>query len=119
MGTTIIRGPADQHVTSVRRPDDFDAFWAEILEESRDTRLNPSMAASPLRSTDEVETFEIHYDSIGGVRIAGWYCRPRESYIPGPYPALLLVPGYISEPTVPKSWAKLGYAARANGVVHA
>ena len=110
MGTTV-RGPADRHVTSVRRPADFDAFWAANLEESRTTPLNPAMEPVPLRSTDEVETFEIHYDSIGGVRIAGWYCRPRESYIPGPYPALMLVPGYISEPAVPKNWAKLGYAA--------
>src|SRR5688500_16095537 len=65
----------------------------------------------PLRSNDKVETYEIHYDSIDGVRIAGWYCRPAEAYVPPPYPALLLVPGYISEPTLPKSWAKLGYAA--------
>ena len=27
------------------------------------------------------------------------------------YPALLIVPGYVSEPTLPKSWAKMGYAA--------
>lgn len=111
MSTSIVRRPADQHQTSVHRPVDFDAFWREILEESADTPLNPSMVAVPLRSTDEVETFEIHYDSIGGVRIAGWYSRPRESFIPAPYPALLIVPGYISEPTIPRSWAKLGFAA--------
>lgn len=35
---------------------------------------------------------------------------PRSHYIPPPYPALLIVPGYISEPTLPKSWAKMGYA---------
>jgi cephalosporin-C deacetylase len=111
MSTSIVRRPADQHQTSVHRPVDFDAFWQEILEESAKTPLNPSMNPVPLRSTDEVETFEIHYDSIDGVRVAGWYCRPRESFIPGPYPALLIVPGYISEPTVPRSWAKLGFAA--------
>jgi cephalosporin-C deacetylase len=49
--------------------------------------------------------------SLDNVEIAGWYCRPRASYIPPPYPALLLVPGYISEPTLPKSWAQAGYAA--------
>ncbi len=31
--------------------------------------------------------------------------------MPPPYPALLIVPGYISEPTLPKSWARMGYAA--------
>jgi cephalosporin-C deacetylase len=108
---SIVRRRADQHQTSVHRPVDFDAFWQGILEESAKTPLNPSMSPVPLRSTNEVETFEIHYDSIDGVRVAGWYCRPRDSFIPGPYPALLIVPGYISEPTVPRSWAKLGFAA--------
>jgi len=111
MAETSVRGPADQFATSVRKAADFDKFWSEVLAESAATPLNPEATPVPLRSTDEVETFEIHYDSIGGVRIAGWYCRPSESYIPGPYPALLIVPGYVSEPTLPKSWAKLGYAA--------
>ncbi|MBX3071429.1 MAG: acetylxylan esterase [Thermomicrobiales bacterium] len=92
-------------------PDDFDAFWDELLARAAATPLNPTLEPIPLRSSDQVETFEIHYDSLDGVRIAGWYCRPRASYIPPPYPALLQVPGYISEPTLPKSWAKLGYAA--------
>src|SRR4029079_16076986 len=47
----------------------------------------------------------------GDVRIAGWYCRPRESFIAGQYPGLSIVPGYVSEPTLPKSWARMGYAA--------
>jgi cephalosporin-C deacetylase len=45
------------------------------------------------------------------VRIAAWYCRPKPEYLEPPYPGLAIVPGYISEPTLPKSWAKLGYAA--------
>jgi cephalosporin-C deacetylase len=64
-----------------------------------------------MRSNDQVETFEIHYTSLDGLRIAGWYCHPRESAQAPPYPALLIVPGYISEPTLPKQWAKAGYAA--------
>ena len=111
MGTAFVRGPASEHVTNVRKPADFDQFWADAMAESAALPLNAELTPVPLRSTDEVETFEIHYDSIGGVRIAGWYCRPRESYLAGPCPALLRVPGYISEPAVPKSWAKLGYAA--------
>lgn len=105
------RQPPDQYEVTVERPDDFDAFWADIHERLGRIPLNPRMSPDPMRSTDEVEVFEIHYMSLDGVEIAGWYCRPREDFIPPPYPALLLVPGYISEPTLPKSWAKLGYAA--------
>jgi cephalosporin-C deacetylase len=81
------------------------------MDEARDIPLRPAMTHIPLRSTPEVDVYEIHYDSLDGLRIAGWYCVPKESYLPPPYPALLLVPGYISEPTLPKSWAKMGYAA--------
>lgn len=107
----IPRLPADRHVTSVVRPGDFDAFWAEIMAEAAALPLNASAAPVPLRSTPEVEVFEIGYDSLDGVRVAGWYCAPNAEVVAPPYPGLLIVPGYISEPTLPKSWAKLGYAA--------
>jgi len=109
--TATSRGKAADHVTSVVRPDDFDAFWSDLLAKAVNVPLNPSVEHIPLRSNHQVDTYEIHYDSIDGVRIAGWYCRPTERYVQPPYPAMLLVPGYISEPAVPKSWAKMGYAA--------
>ena len=96
--------------SSVERPSDFDEFWAAILAETAGIPLNPSMEHVPLRSTDEVDVFEIHYDSLDRLRVAGWYCVPKDTYLKPPYPALLIVPGYISEPTLPKSWAKKGYA---------
>lgn len=105
------RKPAAEYGTSTTRPADFDRFWDELLAEAAAIPLNPSLTHLPLRSTPEVEVYEIGYDSLDGVRIAGWYCVPQASFLPPPYPALLIVPGYISEPTLPKSWAKLGYAA--------
>jgi cephalosporin-C deacetylase len=101
----------EAYVSSVVRPADFDAFWADILAEARRIPLNPSAEYVPLRSTADVEVYDIRYDSLDGVRIAGWYCVPKAAIAPPRYPGLLLVPGYISEPTLPKAWAKLGYAA--------
>jgi cephalosporin-C deacetylase len=109
--TQRTRRPAEQSGTSVVRPPDFDAFWAAIMAEANAIPLNPTMEHVPLRSTDEVDVYEIGYDSLEGLRIAGWYCVPKAAYIPPPYPGLLIVPDYVSEPTLPKSWAKLGYAA--------
>jgi cephalosporin-C deacetylase len=106
-----VRKPAVRHETSVVRPPDFEEFWRETMAEVDQIPLNASISRVPMRSTPEVDVFEIHYDSLYGLRIAGWYCRPTESYVPPPYPGLLIVPGYISEPTLPKSWAKMGYAA--------
>lgn len=105
------RGRPDQFQTSVHKPADFEAFWEAVETELAAIPLDAEFTPVPMRSTPEVEVFEVHYTSLDGVRIAGWYCRPREDYIAGPYPGLAIVPGYVSEPTLPKSWAKLGYAA--------
>ena len=104
------RKPPEEYQVNVERPTDFDQFWAKIMDEVKSIPLNPSMEYLEMRSDDEVDVYEIHYDSLNNLRIAGWYARPKESYIKPPYPGLLFVPGYISEPLLPKSWARLGYA---------
>jgi cephalosporin-C deacetylase len=108
--TVAARGLPQDHITSVTKPDDFDEFWDGILAALDAIPADVELTPLPMRSTPEVECFEIHYTSLDRVRIAGWYCRPRASVVPGPYPGLSIVPGYVSEPTFPKSWAKLGYA---------
>jgi cephalosporin-C deacetylase len=97
-----------EFVSQVVRPADFDAFWDEILARAARLPLNVGLEPLPLRSTPEVEVFQVFYDSLDGVRVAGWYSRPRHR--PGPLPALLFVPGYISDPPLQKGWAKEGYA---------
>ncbi|GIV77311.1 acetylxylan esterase [Litorilinea aerophila] len=94
--------------TRVVKPADFDAFWEEVLAQAARIPLNPIMKPVPLRSTPEVEVFEVYYDSLDGVRVAGWYCLPRERT--EPLPAMVYYPGYISEPTLPKAQARQGYA---------
>src|SRR3954451_17182830 len=102
-----MRDAARHHPTSTVRPADFDQFWVEVMGAAARIPLNPTMQAVALRSTAEVEVFRIGYDSLDGVRVGAWYCVPRAD---PPHPGLLIVPGYVSEPTLPKSWAKLGYA---------
>jgi cephalosporin-C deacetylase len=106
-----LRKPPETFGTSTTRPDDFDAFWTAIMAEADTIPLNPTLERVAMRSTPEVDVFEIGYDSLDGIRVAGWYCVPTERHLPPPYPGLLIVPGYVSEPTLPKSWAALGYAA--------
>lgn len=105
------RGRPDLFEDSVTKPEDFDAFWAQVQAELDAIPLDAHLRPVPERSTPEVEVFEVHYDSLQGVRIAGWYCRPAADHLPGPYPGLAVLPGYVSEPTLPKSWARQGYAA--------
>ena len=96
---------------SVARPADFDSYWSAVLSEVAAVPLDPTLRHLRERSTAEVDVYEIHYSSLDNLRIAGWYCVPRPEHIEPPYPALILGPGYISEPALPKEWARLGYAA--------
>jgi len=100
---------AEEHGTTTIRPTDFDQFWNGNLRQAAGIPLNPSVEPIPLRSTDEVEVFEVKYDSLDNVRIACWYCLPRERR--GKLPAVIHVPGYVSEPMMPKATARKGYAA--------
>lgn len=54
---------------------------------------------------------DVRYTSYQGLRVAAWYTTPRHGT--APYPALVTIPGYISEPDVPRRWSELGYAALA------
>lgn len=94
--------------TAVTKPADFDAFWDDIMTQAAAIPLNAEVTPVPLRSTSAVEVFEVHYDSLDNVRVAGWYCVPRVR--PEPLPAMVFYPGYISEPGLPKAYALRGYA---------
>ena len=113
----------ESHKSAATKPEDFDAFWSGTLAETEKLPLDVSLELLPMRSTPEVEVFEAHYSSYGGLRIAGWYARPRHPV--GPLPGLLHVPGYAGEPFFPSPLAADGYAVfsaaprgklRSNGV---
>jgi cephalosporin-C deacetylase len=118
----LTNGP-ESFVSSVVKPDDFDAFWDETMAATESVPLEPRLEPVEMRSTDDVEVFEGHYRSYDGLEIACWYARPRGAS--GPLPAVLAVPGYVGEPTMPTDLAAQGYAAisaaprgklRSNGV---
>jgi cephalosporin-C deacetylase len=105
----MARITAEDYGTTTTRPGDFDEFWADNLARAARIPLNASVEAIPLRSTEDVEVYEVKYDSLDHVRIACWYCLPRERR--GKLPAVIHVPGYVSEPMMPKATARKGYAA--------
>ena len=96
------------YATKLRKPKDFDEFWSEVLEHPAEVPLAPKTTLDPLRTTQDVEVYQVAYDSIDSVRVAGWYCLPKGAL--GRLPAILSVPGYISDPPIPVDWARRGYA---------
>ena len=105
----MARAAPKNYVSRVRKPEDFDEFWEDVLAQAARVRLSPRIAPDPLRTTDEVEVFQVTYDSLDNVRVFGWYARPRGAT--ERLPGLLYVPGYQSDPPLPIRWARLGYAA--------
>ena len=96
-------------VSEAAPPADFRPFWEEVFAELSGVPLEPELSPVLLRSTPEVDVYEVHYLSLGAVRIAGWYCVPAQGS--GPFPALVEFPGYKGEPKLPRNWARRGVAA--------
>ena len=99
---------AHRYVSKVEKPRDIDQFWENVLEEVSTIPLEPELVHDPLRSSEDVDVYQVFYNSLDWVRIAGWYSLPKERQ--GLLPGLLYVPGYNMEPPVPKDWARKGYA---------
>lgn len=96
-----------QFRSSVKRPAGFDRFWKETIAATDKVPPRAAFDHVPMRSTEQVDVYDVRYDSYDGLRIAAWYCAPRGK---GPFPGILFVPGYVSEPMLPKSLAAQGYA---------
>jgi cephalosporin-C deacetylase len=99
----------ERYVTKVRKPADFDQYWEGVLHQAAEIPLDLDVRHEPLRSTEDIDVYEVFYTSLDSVRIAGWYAKPKESR--GLLPAILTGPGYVGEPSIPKEWARRGYAA--------
>src|SRR5919108_1767872 len=95
--------------SKVNKPADFDAFWEGVLRQAETIPLGPEMMPEPLRTSDDIEVFQVFYNSLDQVRIAAWYCRPTRRA--ERTPAILFLPGYQMDPPIPKEWAHKGYIA--------
>jgi cephalosporin-C deacetylase len=93
----------------VHRPADFDAFWDGVQQQAAAMPLDLEIVPDPLRTSADIEVFQVFYTSIDDVRIAAWYCRPARRA--ARTPALLFLPGYQMDPPIPKEWARKGYIA--------
>ena len=96
-------------VTQVTCPEDFDEFWGGVLSGLADMPLDASVNHDPLRSNDAANVFQVTYRSQDDLEIFAWYAVPARG--DGPFPAVLVLPGYKSEPALRRDWAGKGVAA--------
>lgn len=123
----------DNIVSYVTKPDDFDEFWEKSYKKIDGVDLNPefgevytfkgtqidnynvSEAAIPCNYDeegvlyDEVIAYKVSFTSANGMRIHGWFARPKKE---GKYPGMMVYPGggYHSR-SMPLEHARHGYAA--------
>jgi cephalosporin-C deacetylase len=95
--------------SKVTKPTDFEAFWQGVWRQVEAIPLAPELVPDPLRTSDDIEVFQVFYDSLDQVRIGAWYCRPTHRAERSP--AILFLPGYQMDPPIPKEWARKGYLA--------
>lgn len=86
------------------RPDDFDSFWDEALEEMR--AIDPQVELRPARPlAPYAECFDLFFTGVGGSRVHAKYLRPTGRV--QPHPAVLQFHGYAGSSG---NWVdKLGY----------
>ena len=92
---TMVLGYRPEEVETVlTRGPDFDQFWKQTLEELHAVEPQIELTHKPEKTTATHDVYEVAMRSLGGVRVRGWYERPKAQR---PHPALLRVPGYSQD----------------------
>lgn len=75
---------------TAKMPDDFDAFWEAGKKELAKIPIDAKLERSEKQSTSKIDCYKISLANVGGKRVHGWLSVPKG---PGPFPAVLTVPG--------------------------
>ena len=100
--------PDPNYTCKVEKPEDFDLYWEEVIKTLEKIDIGISCVLDELRSTKDILVYEVYFNSLDNIRVSGWYAVPANHS--GNLPGLLLVPGYQSDPPIPREWARKGYA---------
>ena len=73
------------------KQNDFDKFWSNTLQSLAEVDPEFILTRKTKLDSDTHEVYEVKMLSLGGVRVAGWYEKPKAV---GTFPSLLRVPGY-------------------------
>ncbi|MDG5806014.1 acetylxylan esterase [Streptomyces ossamyceticus] len=91
-------------------PEDFDAFWAKTLQESREHDLDARFEPVDTHLTT-VDVYDVSFAGFGGHRVKGWLVLPAGAT--APLPTVVEFIGYGGGRDLPHThllWASAGYA---------
>lgn len=100
------------YLPAVAEPDDFDAFWARTLSESRALAQAPRLTRVPSPLT-LVEVYDLEFSGYGGDRVRGWYILPAGAT--EALPTVVEYNGYGGGRGLPHE--RIGWAASGYGYV--
>lgn len=96
--------------TTQTEPDDFDAFWADTIAQTRSFPLDLAVTPHSTHLT-QIEVFDVTFRGFAGTPIHAWLRRP--SGVSGPLPGLVQFFGYGNgrgHALRDLRWAAAGYA---------
>jgi len=91
------------------KPSDIDRFWEDTVRELGDTNLDPVLEINPTLSGREFTTYNVSLQGYQNKRIRGWYSTPNDIPVGSNGPAILAVPGYQGNKTIPIDLIMSGY----------
>lgn len=100
----------ERYVPDVAEPDDFDAFWAASIAESRAAGAEPELSVVDSALTG-IEVRDVVFSGYAGDPVRGWLLLPRRAE--GPLPAIVEFAGYGGGRGLPHerlAWVTAGYA---------
>ena len=77
----------------IERPEGFEAYWADALDELGATDPAPEIEPAPIRDTEYASMYTVRLTGIGPYRLFAYLSIPAGE---GPFPAIYYVPGYAS-----------------------
>ena len=72
---------------------DFEVFWQKVCHQLESVSIAPEEEIIPIRSTEFCDCYTVKFTGIGPYRLFGYLSIPHGQ---GPFPTLLLGPGYHS-----------------------
>ncbi|MEV7111546.1 acetylxylan esterase [Streptomyces anulatus] len=96
--------PVDQlrdYRPQIAEPEDFDAFWAATLAETRAYDLD-AVFEPVCTGLTGVRTWDVTFAGFGGHPIKGWFTAPADAA--GPLPLVVQYQGYNSGRSLPHTW---------------
>ena len=90
LATNVVMNPEDIR-SPLRKPDNFESFWEQNLEEVSKLDMAPEIRQLEGKPGSKTDLFEVSLKSLDGLTIKGWLEVPKKK---GVYSTLFRVPGY-------------------------